>query len=116
MRIRPRDVVSSLGFLSLALSLWLGPVASFANVPVKSPMPQTAAVGADGMGRGMQPPESLKLNLEGRDIVTIYATGNVAIADDLTVNEASRDFWRKVGELAPSFCKSRATETHQRAD
>jgi len=69
------------------------------------PMPE---VGSDGMSRGMQPPERLKLNLEGRDIVTIYATGQVELADGLTMDEASREFWKKIGQLAPSFCAQRA--------
>ena len=65
-------------------------------------------MGADGMGGGMKTPASLSLNMEGRDIVTIYATGNVQLADEIDVDEASRQFWRKVGELAPGFCRARA--------
>ncbi len=62
---------------------------------------------SQGMSRGTKPPEELRLNLEGRDIVIIYSTGTVQIGEGLTVDEASRDFWRKVGELAPGFCQER---------
>jgi hypothetical protein len=59
---------------------------------------------SQGLARGMKRPEELRLNLEGRDIVTIYSTGGVRLGEGLTVDQASRDFWRKVGELAPTFC------------
>ena len=55
----------------------------------------------------MKAPAALKLNLDGRDVVTIYATGDVRLADDLTIDEASREFWQKVGQLAPDFCRTR---------
>jgi hypothetical protein len=81
-------------------------IASIA-APRKNGVP-TRKVASDGMSRGMRPPERLKLNLEGRDIVTIYATGQVELADGLTMDEASREFWKKIGQLAPSFCAQRA--------
>lgn len=65
-------------------------------------------VNAQGMSRGMKPPEELRLNLEGRDIVIIYSTGGVRLAEGLSIDEASRDFWRKVGQLAPSFCQAQS--------
>ena len=48
--------------------------------------------------------------MDGRDIVTIYATGDVRVADGLSPDEASREFWRKVGDLAPDFCRTKAAQ------
>ena len=111
MRLRPRDWFALLGFVSLGLSLVNGQSLSLANVhAAPAAVPQQHALSSDGMGGGMKPPESLRLNMDGRDIVTIYATGDVHLADDLTVDEASREFWRKVGELAPDFCRARAAK------
>ncbi len=67
-------------------------------------------VGAYGMARDNRPPDELRLNLDGRDVVIIFATGDVQIGDGLTVDEASRAFWKKVGALAPTFCRARAAE------
>lgn len=108
MRFRPLDYISLLGFVSLGLSICSGSGLSLASVRGGSAVAPQHAMTADGMGGGMKPPESLRLNMDGRDIVTIYATGDVRLADDLTVDQASREFWRKVGELAPGFCKERA--------
>ena len=111
MRLRPRDWFALLGFVSFGLSLLSGQNLSLASVhgtPVAAP--QRHALSSDGMSGGMKPPESLRLNMDGRDIVTIYETGNVRLADDLSVDEASREFWRKVGELAPSFCRDRQAQ------
>jgi hypothetical protein len=102
-----RDLVSLLGFVSLGLSLFTGSTPSLASPKAENAIP-ARKVSADGMGGGMKTPASLSLNMEGRDIVTIYATGNVHLADDLDIDQASREFWRKVGELAPSFCRARA--------
>lgn len=104
---------SLVGVLAFAHSVLSGPSASLANVPSTAVAAPHRAVGSDGMSRGMKPPESLRLNLEGRDIVTIYSTGDVRLAEDLTVDEASREFWRKVGELAPTFCRERAAQAPQ---
>ena len=108
MRIRPLDYVSLLGFVSLGLSIFFGSSLSLATVRGAGAVAPRHEVSADGMGGGMKPPESLRLNMDGRDIVTIYATGDVRLAEDLTVDEASREFWRKVGQLAPDFCRERA--------
>ena len=108
MRFRALDWISLLGFVSLGLSLFSGQSLSLASVRGERAVAPQHAMTSDGMGGGMKPPESLRLNMDGRDIVTIYATGDVQLADDLTVDEASREFWRKVGALAPSFCKERA--------
>ena len=102
-----RDLVSLLGFVSLGLSLFVGSTPSLASPRASHDIP-TRKVSADGMGGGMKTPASLSLNMEGRDIVTIYATGNVHLADDLSVDEAAREFWKTVGELAPGFCRARA--------
>jgi hypothetical protein len=75
-----------------------------AKQKVPRPAVPTEKVNAHGMARGMKPPEELRLNLEGRDIVTIYSTGSVRLGEGLSVDQAARDFWRKVGELAPTFC------------
>lgn len=111
MRYSLRDWISLLGFVSLAASL----------LPVPTPFAATRAarstthvpsgqVGSDGMSGGMKPPASLRLNMDGRDIVTIYATGDVQVADGLTPDEAAREFWHKVGDLAPDFCRTRAAD------
>jgi hypothetical protein len=71
----------------------------------------SAPVNSQGMSRGMKPPEELRLNLEGRDIVIIYSTGSVQLGEGITVDDASRDFWRKVAELAPSFCQEKRQAT-----
>jgi hypothetical protein len=62
------------------------------------------------MSGGMKPPSALSLNLDGRDIVTIYSDGAVRLADGLSPDEASRDFWRKVADLAPNFCRAQAAK------
>jgi hypothetical protein len=102
-----RDLVSLLGFVSLGLSLFTGSTPSLASPKTDDAIP-ARRLSSQGMGGGMKTPASLSLNMEGRDIVTIYATGNVHLADDVDVDEASREFWRKVGELAPGFCRARA--------
>jgi hypothetical protein len=113
MRLSPRDWFALLGFVSFGFSLVSGQSLSFANVHgTPASAPQQHALSSDGMGGGMKPPESLRLNMDGRDIVTIYATGDVRLADDLTVDEASHEFWRKVGELAPDFCRARAASAN----
>jgi hypothetical protein len=81
-----------------------------ASVDPRTPSVPTKRPTAQGMARGMTPPEELRLNLEGRDVVTILATGEVRLADGLNVDEASAAFWKKVAELAPSFCHARRTE------
>lgn len=105
MHFSLRDWVALLGFLSLVSSV----------VSVSTPLASTRPaadqmaprpIDSAGMSGGMKPPASLSLNLDGRDIVTIYADGGVRVAEGLTPDEASRDFWRKVAELAPSFCRT----------
>jgi hypothetical protein len=109
MRLALRDVVSFLGFVSLASSLFSvgSPLASAPPPPAVAPAQH---VSSDGMSGGMKPPSALSLNLDGRDIVTIYSDGDVRVAAGLTPDEASQQFWRKVGELAPSFCRERAAK------
>lgn len=111
MRLSLRDCISLLGFVSLASSLF-SVSAPFAGT---RPTPKIAPphVSSDGMSGGMKPPASLSLNMDGRDIVTIYADGAVRVADGLTPDEASREFWRKVGELAPNFCRTQSAQ-HKR--
>lgn len=108
MRAHLRDALSFLGFVSLGLSLCTGSTPSLASSHATQPQAPRRTVSADGMGGGMKTPASVSLNLDGRDIVTIYATGDVRLAADLDVDQASREFWRKVGELAPGFCRARA--------
>ncbi len=108
MRFHFRDVLSLLGFVSLGVSLFTSSTPSLASQRSAHDAVPRRLPSADGMGGGMKTPASLSLNMEGRDIVTIYATGNVQLADDLDVDEASRQFWRKVGQLAPGFCRARA--------
>jgi hypothetical protein len=110
MRFTLRDWISLLGFVSLAFSLFSGSTLSLASTHTARALAPEKPIGADGMGNGMSKPASLSLNMEGRDIVTIYATGNVHLADDLSVDEASRQFWQKVGELAPNFCRTRQAQ------
>ena len=69
-----------------------------------------------GMARDDRPPEELRLNLDGRDIVVIFATGDVQLGDGLTVDEASRAFWKRVGELAPNFCRGRSSQQASRPE
>ncbi len=107
MRFSLRDSISLLGFVSLGLSFFVGSASSLASVGTARAVAPPRPVTSDGMGGGMKAPASLSLNMEGRDIVTIYATGNVRLADDLSVDEAAREFWRKVGALAPGFCRTR---------
>ena len=107
MHFSLRDWVALLGFLSLVSS-----VASV-STPLASTRPapnQIAprAVDSAGMSGGMKPPTSLSLNMDGRDIVTIYSDGGVRVGEGLTPDEASREFWRKVAELAPDFCRQQA--------
>ena len=108
MRPSLRDFVSLLGFLSLASSLFSVSTPFASTRP--APMHQPPRVGSEGMSSGMKPPASLSLNMDGRDIVTIYATGDVRVADGLSPDEASREFWRKVGDLAPDFCRTKAAK------
>jgi hypothetical protein len=109
MRFALRDVVSFLGFVSLASSLF-SVATPLASAPPPHALPPSTPVSSDGMSGGMKPPSALNLNLDGRDIVTIYSDGKVHLADGLTPDEASQQFWRKVGELAPSFCRTRAAQ------
>lgn len=107
MRVSLRDCVAALGFVSLAASL-LSVAPSVASTRAASTTVPHRVVDSGGMSGGMKPPASLSLNMDGRDIVTIYATGNVRVADELSLDDASREFWRKVGELAPHFCRAQA--------
>jgi hypothetical protein len=111
MRFSLRDWISLLGFASLGFSLFSLTTPSLASTrsAARTVVP-THALSSDGMSGGMKPPASLKLNMDGRDIVTIYETGKVQIADELSLDEASHEFWRKVGELAPDFCKTQAAK------
>ncbi len=111
MRFSLRDWISLLGFVSLGFSLFsfVTPSVGASTRPARTTVPERT-VDSGGMSRGMKPPASLKLNLDGRDIVTIYETGNVSLADELSIDEASREFWQKVAELAPSFCKTQAAK------
>lgn len=114
MRLRSVVVIPLLGVLSFLPSLLLTwPAASLATVKSTTARVPQRVVNSEGMSRGMKPPESLRLNMEGRDIVTIYATGEVQLADGLTVDEASREFWRKVGALAPTFCRERGEQAQR---
>jgi hypothetical protein len=109
MRFSLRDAISLLGFVSLASSLFsvATPLASTSRATRTIAPP---SVSSDGMSGGMKPPASLNLNLDGRDIVTIYSDGAVRVAEGLTPDEASRDFWRKVAELAPNFCRTQSAQ------
>jgi len=110
MRLTLRDWISLLGFASLGFSLLSFTTSSLASTPAAHGDAPTRTIDSGGMGGGMKPPASLKLNLDGRDIVTIYETGKVELAEELSVDEASHEFWRKVGELAPDFCKTQAAK------
>lgn len=105
--LRLRDCVSLLGFVSLGISIVSAVTPSVAGTKPTNAIPARHLDSA-GMSGGMKPPAALRLNLDGRDVVTIFATGDVRLADDLTIDEASREFWQKVGELAPHFCRTRA--------
>ena len=107
MRLSLRDCVSLLGFVSLGVSLFSATTPSLAGTRSASTGVAPRAVDSGGMSGGMKAPAALRLNLDGRDVVTIYSTGDVRLAEDLTVDEASREFWQKVGELAPDFCRTR---------
>lgn len=104
--LRLRDCVALLGFVSLGISVVSAVTPSVASTKPAKTAIAPRAVDSGGMSGGMKPPASLRLNLDGRDVVTIYATGDVRLADDLTIDEASREFWQKVGELAPDFCRT----------
>ncbi len=104
--LRFRDCVALLGFVSLGISIVSAVTPSVAGTKPATTIP-ARTVDSGGMSGGMKAPAALRLNLDGRDVVTIFATGDVRLADDLTIDEASRDFWQKVGELAPDFCRTR---------
>jgi len=114
MRLTLRDWISLLGFASLGFSLFSLTTPSLASTRSARDVVPTRALSSDGMSGGMKPPASLKLNMDGRDIITIYETGKVQIADELNLDEASHEFWRKVGELAPDFCKTQQAAKHIR--
>jgi hypothetical protein len=104
MHFSLRDWVALLGFISLVSSVF-----SVSSPLASATPPQQIAprkIDSQGMSGGMKPPASLSLNLDGRDIVTIYADGGIRMAEGLTPDEASMDFWRKVAELAPNFCRT----------
>jgi hypothetical protein len=109
MRLSLRDLVALLGFVSLGFSLFSVPT-PFASTPPAQRKAPPSRVDSEGMSGGMKPPASLRLNLDGRDIVTIYATGDVQVAEGLTPDQASREFWQKVGDLAPDFCRAQAAK------
>jgi hypothetical protein len=110
MRFTLRAWISLLGFVSLGFSLLSFTTSSLASTRATRAEAPTRTLSSGGMGGGMKPPASLKLDMDGRDIVTIYETGNVQLADELSVDEASHEFWRKVGELAPDLCKTQAAK------
>ena len=101
-----RDFIFFLCFVSLGISIVSAGTPSVASTRPANAIP-ARPVDSGGMSGGMKAPSALRLNLDGRDVVTIYATGDVRLADDLTIDEASREFWQKVGELAPGFCRTR---------
>jgi hypothetical protein len=105
MHFSLRDWVALLGFLSLVSSV-VSVSTPLANTRPPANDIELQRIDSQGMSGGMKPPASLSLNMDGRDIVTIYADGAVHVADGLTPDEASREFWRKVAELAPSFCRT----------
>lgn len=107
MRCSLRDGIAILGFVSLGVSILSATTPSLAGTRPARPPVAPRTVDSQGMSGGMKPPAALRLNLDGRDVVTIYATGTVRLADDLTIDQASRDFWQRVGELAPDFCRTR---------
>jgi hypothetical protein len=110
MRLSFRDLVSLLGFVSLGLSLFSVPTPCASAPPAERRITPPSRVSSEGMSGGMKPPASLRLNLDGRDIITIYATGDVQVAEGLTPDQASREFWQKVGDLAPDFCRAQAAK------
>jgi hypothetical protein len=112
MRLSLRDWISILGFVSLGISL-LTVSTPFASTRTADTTVPQVPLSSDGMSGGMKPPAELKLNMDGRDIVTIYASGDVRLAEGLTPTEASREFWRKVGELAPNFCRAQLSKPAQ---
>jgi len=81
MRLTLRDWISLLGFASLGFSLLSFTTSSLASTPAAHGDAPTRTIDSGGMGGGMKPPASLKLNLDGRDIVTIYETGKVELAE-----------------------------------
>lgn len=103
-------------FLSIAQLVWSAPNLAGElesdqrlakrDVPRVTPSSRQA-LSTQGMSRGMKPPEELRLNLDGRDVIIIYSTGDVRLGEGVTVDEASHDFWKKVGELAPGYCRER---------
>ncbi len=112
MRLTLRDWISLLGFASLGVSLLSVPTPCAATRTARAAV-TPPPIDSAGMSGGMKPPAELKLNMDGRDIVTIYASGDVRLADGLDPDEASREFWRKIGELAPSFCRQQLTKPAQ---
>ena len=112
MRFDLRDGMALLGVASLALSLLIVSTPFAGTRPVHGKV-RPSRLDSGGMSGGMKPPPSLRLNMDGRDIVTIYATGDVQVADGLTPDQASREFWQKVGDLAPDFCRARAAQAPQ---
>ena len=110
MRVSFRDLVALLGFVSLGISLFSVPT-PFASTNASQEKLAPQRVSSEGMSGGMKPPASLRLNLDGRDIITIYATGDVQVAEGLTPDEASREFWQKIGDLAPDFCRAQAAKS-----
>ena len=116
MSLRLFVLASLVSFLSVAQLVWSAPnvageLASdqrLAKRDVPRVMPSSRqALSTQGMSRGMKPPEELRLNLEGRDVIIIYSTGDVRLGEGVTIDEASHDFWKKVGELAPGYCRER---------
>ncbi len=113
-----KNLLSCLFLLSFAVVVTISAAQAATDAPL-----QLASVAGDhaavapvervssyGLARDDRPPDELRLNLDGRDVVIIYATGEVQLPEGLTVDDASRAFWKRVGELAPSFCRARAAE------
>jgi hypothetical protein len=74
--MRLRDCVSLLGFVSLGISIVSAGAPSMASTRPANAIP-ARTVDSAGMSGGMKAPAALRLNLDGRDVVTIYATGDV---------------------------------------
>lgn len=53
----------------------------------------------------IQQPQSLNLQINGKEILSIQTHGEIRIKEGITMTEASRAFWKVVSQQWPYMCQ-----------
>jgi hypothetical protein len=62
------------------------------------------------MNATVTPTYELRIGGIAHPAVTIHRDGHITLAEDLSLDEASREFWSAMESLAPGTCKRILTE------